>query len=179
MGEMVATFLQDDLVKELRKIFEDFPLKSPKGGLSKVSVFSQYLPVPKPSMPPLEDLDPVLVEEGLAASNVAAEPQPCPYIIVRVEDGKIDTIEGDQTIEVYLLIGVYDDDLNNQGYKDVLNIIQKIYERFSKNPILSRMYECVMPIEWAMQEEESYPYYVGGMSLNFITCPIRREDPYA
>ena len=77
-----------------------------------------------------------------------------------------------------MIIGVIDRDFNNQGHKDVLNIIQKIYERFAKNAILAQKYECVMPIEWALQDEESFPYFFGGMALNFETIPIRREDPY-
>ena len=31
---MVATFLQDDLVEELKEIFKDFRLKNPMGELS-------------------------------------------------------------------------------------------------------------------------------------------------
>ncbi len=176
---MVATFLQDDLVQELKKIFDGFLLKSPDGTLSPVNVFAQYLPIPKPAPTPKGDVDPELVEEGLAASDVLTVPDPYPYIIVRVVEGEIKEIEDDQAVETMILIGIYDNDLNNQGYKDVLNIIQKIYERFSKNAILNRRYECVMPIEWVLQEEESYPYYIGGMTLNFITHPIRREDRYA
>ena len=61
----------------------------------------------------------------------------------------------------------------------MMNIIQKIYERFAKNAILAKKYECTMPIEWALQDEESFPYFFGGMALQFETIRIRREDPYA
>ena len=111
--------------------------------------------------------------------DAIAKEDPYPYIIVRVEQGKIEGIDQEQTVFVNLIIGVIDRGYENQGHKDVLNIIQKIYERFAKNAILAKKYECTMPIEWALQDEESFPYFFGGMALQFETIRIRREDPYA
>lgn len=177
---MVATFLQDDLAEELKRIFTGFQLKAPATGeLTDVHVYKQNLPIPAPVTPSDEDLDPSVIEEGLGLTDAENAEDPYPYALVRVTEGKIEKIDGEQAVEVFLLFGVFDDDLENQGHKDILNMIQKVYERFSKNAILAARYECVMPINWALQEEESYPYYIGGMTLNFVTHPIRREDPYA
>ncbi len=175
---MVAALLQDALVNELKRMFKDFHLRNQEGSVFGVNIFSQNLPIPKSAPPPEGDLDPSAVEEGLWASDVSYVPEPFPYIIVRANQGEIETIEGEQEIEFYLLIGVYDNSLDNQGHKDVLNIIQDIYERFSKCAILDHRYECAMPIDWVLQDEESYPYYFGAMTLNFLTHPIRREDPF-
>lgn len=174
---MVATFLQDDLVDELRKIFDGFRLKSPLGGLSEINVFPQALPIPAPVTPP-ESAEQELLEEGLVDTDPAKVEDPYPYAIVRIEDGKIEAIDGDQSVAVLIILGVYDESLENQGHKDVLNMIQKIYERFAKNAILAGKYECLHPIEWTLQDEESFPYFIGGMALKFGTLPIRREDPY-
>ncbi|MCD8204717.1 MAG: hypothetical protein LUC16_02700 [Coprobacillus sp.] len=175
---MVAAQLQDALVSELTKMFKDYISRDQYGPVKGINVYSQNLPIPKSAPPPEYDLDPAVVEEGLMASDVSNVPEPFPYIIVRANQGVIETIEGEQEVEFYLLIGVYDNRLDNQGHKDVLNIIQDIYERFSKCALLDHRYECAMPIEWALQDEESYPYYFGGMTLRFLTHPIRREDPY-
>ena len=59
------------------------------------------------------------------------------------------------------------------------SIITKIYERFAKMPVLNGKYTIQYPILWAIQDEESYPYYYGGMSLLFETAAVRREHPYA
>lgn len=174
---MVATFLQDDLEEELKKIFDGFRLKNPLGELSEINVFSQALPIPAPVAPP-ENADPELVEEGLADTDPVKVKDPYPYAIVRIMDGKIEIIDGPQSVTVLIILGVYDENLQNQGHKDVLNMIQKIYERFAKNAILAGKYELLHPIEWTLQEEESYPYFIGGMALNFGTLAIRREDPY-
>lgn len=174
---MVATFLQDDLVAELKEIFNGFRLKNPQGEWSEINVFPQALPIPAPVAPP-EDAEPELIEEGLADTDPVKVEDPYPYAIVRIQDGKIETINGAQNVTVLIILGVYDESLENQGHKDVLNMIQKIYERFAKNAILAGKYELLHPIEWTLQEEESYPYFIGGIALNFGTLPIRREDPF-
>lgn len=174
---MVATFLQDDLVEELKKIFDGFRLKNPLGESSEINVFSQSLPIPAPVAPPA-DAEQELIEEGLVDTDPVKVEDPYPYAIVRVQEGKIETIDGAQSVAAFIILGVYDESLQNQGHKDVLNMIQKIYERFAKNAILAGKYELLHPIEWTLQDEESYPYFIGGMALNFGTLPIRREDPY-
>lgn len=173
---MIATFLQDDLATDLAEIFKHFFLKDPQGNTVHLNIFKQSLPIPTAAEMPETVTDEEL-EEGIY--DVQAKEDPYPYIIVRVEQGKIEEIDQEQTVIVNLIIGVIDRDYSNQGHKDVLNIIQKIYERFAKNAILAKKYECVMPIEWALQDEESFPYFFGGMALQFETIRIRREDPYA
>lgn len=176
---MVASYLQDDLAAELEKIFENTRLQNPRGELVPVNVYKQELPIPPPTQPPEEDYDPELIEADEGLSDLENQEDPFPYAIVRIREGEIKKIDGDQAVEVLIIFGVIDRDLSNQGYKGVLNLIQLVYERFSKNAILSAKYECVMPIEWALQDEPSFPYFIGGMTLTFLTHPIRREDPYA
>lgn len=171
---MIATFLQDDLADDLAEIFKHFRLKDPQGKTVGLNIFKQTLPIPTAAEMPDAVTDEEL-EEGVY--DAAAKEDPYPYIIVRVEQGTIEQIDQEQTVIVNLIIGVIDRDYNNQGHKDVLNIIQKIYERFAKNAILAKKYECTMPIEWALQDEESFPYFFGGMALRFETIRIKREDP--
>lgn len=172
---MIATFLQDDLAADLADIFKHFRLKNPQGETVGLNIFKQSLPIPT-----TKDIPDTVTDEELEEGkyNAEAEEDPYPYIIVRVEQGTIDKIDQEQAVIVNLIIGVIDRDYNNQGHKDVLNIIQKVYERFAKNAILAKKYECVMPITWALQDEESFPYFFGGMALTFETIPIRREDPF-
>ena len=173
---MIAAFLQDDLKEDLENLFAHFRLEDPDGKRRAINVFEQNLPIPEAADMPDTVTDEEL-EEGIY--DAKAKDAIFPYILVRLEQGKIEVIDHEQTVNVNLIIGVIDRNSNNQGHKDVLNIMQKIYERFAKNAILARKYECVMPIEWALQEEESFPYFFGGMALHFETAPIRREDPYA
>lgn len=172
---MVASLLQDELAEELGKILRNFRLKTPGGEKGKVRIFKQDLPVPAPM--PGEDIPAELLENGLAGDM--AEDVPCPYIIVRVQDGEIRDAYSAQTVNVHLLFGVYEDDIGKQGHKDILSMIAKIYERFAKAPVLGSGYTIQYPVLWGMQEEESYPYYFGGMYLSWEAAAVVREDKYS
>ena len=172
---MVATFLQSELAGELKKIFSDFRLKNPQGEKENINIFEQLLPMPEAL--DQGEIAPELLENGLADEQTA--PDPYPYIIVRIADGEIKDENSTQEANVTLLIGIYEPDYDKQGHKDVLNIIAKIYERFAKFPVLNGKYTIQYPILWTLQDEESYPFYFGGMNLTFEIAAIRREDPYA
>lgn len=173
---MIATYLQDDLAKELEGLFSDSHYYDVDGNPTSLHVYKQFLPVQG-----VKDLPEGLTDEQLEEGTYyAAESQedPFPYIIVRVGQGTIEDPNGAETVYVTLLLGVHDKSYNNQGYKDIMHMIQVVHHRFSKNPVLAHSYECVMPMQWALQDEESYPYFFGGMALKFQLVPIRREDRY-
>lgn len=172
---MVAAVLQDDLAAEFEKVLKDFRLKDPQGNSSKINIFLQNLPMPEPLMQ--GDIPVEALENGLADQLTA--PDPYPYIIVRIEDGEIKDEDSAQTVNIYLIIGIYEPDYDKQGHKDVLNIIAKLYERFGKNPVLNGKYTIQYPVSWAIQDEESYPFYFGGMNLAFEMAAMRREDEYS
>lgn len=172
---MVASFLQSALAEDLGKIFKGFRLVNPEGELSGINIFEQSLPIPEPAK--MEELPLEVLESGLADERTA--PDPYPYIIVRVEEGEIENEDSTQTVSVFLTMGIYDQDYRKQGHKDILNMVAKIYERFAKMPVLDGKYTVQYPIAWALQDEDTYPYYFGGMHLKFETAAIRREDPYA
>ena len=173
---MIAQYLQDNFVVELQEIFEKETFKTPDGERGRLNVYAQELPIQVAKEE--KECNEQMMEEGLNLPDIEQE-DPYPYIIVQVKEGEIEEINGEQNVVVNLLIGIYDENFENQGHRDVLHIIQKIYERFAKNPILAKKYECAMPFSWALQDEESYPYYFGGIEMNFKTVPIRREDRWA
>lgn len=119
---MVATFLQDELVEELKGILKGFLLKNPQGEKTSINIFKQLLPMPEPL--DQEEIAPELLENGLAEEQTA--PDPYPYIIVRTEDGKIEDENSAQIVNLTLLIGVFDPAYDKQGHKDILNIIARL-----------------------------------------------------
>lgn len=170
---MTPLDLQDDLVAELKELFQPFLYKVPMD---------------------LEDLD---TEDGEAAAlakrvplNVYSqalpvqqsdeEEDPVPYLIVRLSSGEDSGGESSfNTVKLVIIIGIWDDALDNQGHRDVLNIIQKIYERFSKNPCLNHRSVYTGEFNWAAQEDGYFPYFFGACSMSFNIAAIRREDPLA
>lgn len=154
---MTATILQEQLCEEIRSIFQQSRFKDSTGKHVELNVFEQNLPI-------REDDE---------------EPDPVPYVIVRMSEGTTKSDEESHEVIVELLIGYFDDNPQNNGHKGVLEIIQKIYERFAKNPMLANRFIFKEPFEWAMQDEESFPYYFGAASMTFTTAAIRKEDPLA
>lgn len=154
---MTATLLQEALVKEIGAIFSGELFKDSAGEYGKMKIFEQNLPI-------REDED---------------APDPIPYIIVRLETGTTKSGVDPQEVLVTLLIGYFDDSTENCGHKGVLGIIQKIHERFEKEPMLAHQFMFQDPFDWALQDEESFPYFFGAASMTFKTAAIRKEDKYA
>lgn len=172
---MTPVNLQDDLVDELKHMFaghvyktpidledvEDEPDSSEKKQTCKyvpLSVYAQAIPIQESD----EDADPV------------------PYLIVRLSSGSDPGGESSfNTVKLVVIIGIWDDDLQNQGHRDVLNIIQEIYERFSKNPCLNKRSVYTGAFNWMVQEDGYFPYHFGACTMNFYIPAIRREDPLA
>lgn len=158
---MTATILQEKLAEEIGAIFKDDLFKDSLGKYGKINIFEQNLPI-------RQDED---------------APDPMPYIIVRLETGRTKSGIDPQEVLVTLLIGYFDDDAGNNGHKGVLGIIQKVQERFEKEPMLANQFMFMNdeqhPLDWALQDEESFPYFFGAMSMTFKTAAIRKEDRYA
>jgi hypothetical protein len=154
---MTATILQEELVKELEAIFKGDLFKNSLGEYVKLNVYEQQLPI-------REDED---------------SPDPMPYIIVRLETGSTKSGTDPQEVLVTLLFGYFDDSPENNGHKGVLGMIQKVHERFEKQPMLANQFMFQDPFDWALQDEESFPYFFGAASMTFKTAAIRKEDKFA
>ena len=118
-------------------------------------------------------------EQNLPIRESDEESDPIPYIIIRMENGTIKSGVDPQEVTITIIVGYFDDSKANNGHKGVLGIIQKLYERFEKNPMLANQFMFQDPFDWALQDEESYPYYFGAASMTFKTAAIRKEDKYA
>ncbi len=175
---MAALELQKDLAEEIRKIASEITFKSPKGGYAALNVFEQNLPVRllKRTEPTEEDaeLDEDAGDEEELRENF-------PYIIVRLDSGKSESAEAPHIVKIVLIAGIFDDSLKADGHKTIINIFEKIRERFRKNPILNDRYRAGDEITWALpdDDEETFPYFFGAIYTEWITAEFRREDELA
>ncbi len=175
---MYPEALQDDLVKDLQELFEGYKLEAPdaKYVTRDMQVFAQELPIPEQKVQ--EDIPPEMLENGLAGD--ITDNNPYPYIIVRVRDGEIKDMRESQTVNILLLVGIYDNGDERQGHRKVLDIIAKIYDRYAKKPVIVKKHRLLWPVEWTLQDEEgTHPYYYGGMITQWETAGIEVEDRYA
>lgn len=102
-----------------------------------------------------------------------------PYVLITPDEGDIADSMAPQTVSVQVLIGIYDNGMENQGKKHVLNVINDICERFQVNPVLKNDYYADEKITWVVDGEEEHPYHYGAVQLLFNIPASRRENEYA
>lgn len=104
-----------------------------------------------------------------------------------MEDGGED--EGNEaSIDIRIGIATYDPGLttkeetilntipNTNGYKDLLNIIQRIRIELSKVVTIENITSIQKPIRWGMYEEQQYPYWHGWISFKASTVPLNYQN---
>ncbi|MBR6901241.1 MAG: hypothetical protein IKN30_04170 [Synergistaceae bacterium] len=162
--KMTELGLIDALVAFLKKIFADYQLPAKSGLLQNVQVFAQYMPQPEAVEINTDDDE---EEEstkplGYTATDIESN---FPCVIVKFEEctikeeGSIDAVR----INVSFLIGTYDESADCQGYRDVLNIIDKIEQEILELParVLAQRYRLEMPLKDYLPPEQPYPIYLG------------------
>ena len=188
---MTPQLLQRDIMVDIEECLSDLRYPSLKKGLTPITVYRHDLPIlhhkdysdleyneteisADSESPDLEE-DPVETEED----------DRFPYVIVRLSQGNVKNPDEPQTVDVMFIIGVYDPDENHRGQDGVLNIIQRIYERYAKNPIVHGRKAKInftgeqMLFHWVLQDDDTWPYFFGAIQAEFAMMPIEREDKFS
>lgn len=165
------------LVKEVQEITKDMLFCSPGSPEPVVlSVHEQALPIPKRKDPPPENKEfPTIDYQEEMEEDAVFK---CPWCVVKLENGSIPGINEMQEATFAVCFGIFNDSLENNGHMEIMNLIQRVYERFSVNPILDGQYTCTGNFEWAVQDEDTYPYYFGAILTGFKFQGFRRENKY-
>ena len=184
---MTELNLLDALVARLTELFKNYELTARSGLLQNVKVFAQYLPQPE-AVTVNTDTDDELDED--TDTETAIEPQgyspadiesnfPC--VIVKLEDsttreeGSLDA----SRVNVRILVGTYDESPDCQGYRDVLNIIEKVRQDLLTMPgrILDKRYSLAMPMRSYLFDEQAWPIYFGQLETIWDTSrPMMSRD---
>lgn len=159
---MTADILQEKLIKRVRKVLENLELPTVSGERRKIKIYSQDLDIPDDED---EDID---IETATA-----------PYVIVRITDGFQETWDSALQVNVVFIICIYSKDTNKDGTKDVMTIINKLYQSFAERPNIDE-FEVEPPLEWTLQTDvDTYPYFFGAVSIGFNCPAARRIDEFA
>ena len=158
---MTPLELQKFLVTEISTLLEGFKLKNEAGELSDISVLSQYSPV--------DDTGKVVHK--------------FPFVRVILKFAKDPNELDPYRCVVLFVAGVYDNNVDCQGYRDAINILQKIYDHLMRQRIFDQKYEVEYPVHWLLSDdmwkltedrwltdekwkltdESSYPYFYVGL----------------
>lgn len=150
--------LQDALLKEVAEIVKDVISKDTSGKeVSGATGYPQALPV-------------VQADEG-------DESQFFPYFIVKLSGGSTDDDDSPWDDTVNILFGIYDNDTKNEGNKTVMVMIQRVIDRFASEPRLGKVFRAQQDMQWATQDEDTYPFFFGGVQIKFYVPKIGRKEP--
>lgn len=148
----------DALAEDIKHSLRDIYTKTITGQDAPVAVYKNRLPIVT------EDED--------------DESKFFPYAVVRLSESSTD--EGKPWLQkVYILLGVYDDDIMGGGYMHILTMIERITNRFLKEPLLDHKYRAEPLISSDIQDEDTYPYYFGAIEMSFNLPKIERRDEFS
>lgn len=155
---MTPVMLQTDLIAEIEEILKDVITKNTAGEtVVGVKGYEHRLP--------------------LVTSDDEDESQFFPYFIVKTIEGKTEDDNTPWLVTVDILLGVCENDKDVPGYKSIMIMMQRITDRFTEEPLLNKKYRAEQNIEWALQDEDTYPFYFGGVEIKFRVPKIGRRIP--
>jgi hypothetical protein len=132
--------LIDALIERLKAVNADFQYKKPNTKTDELVNFNYF------------DFD------LPAKRSVAPNSDGFPYIITRMTDGKVQSRD-DNIVNITMVIGIYDDDLEHQGYKDAVLAMMRIRRDLFANPILNNGAVFDSNFAWLVIDDQPYPYY--------------------
>lgn len=148
---------QDALIEMLEELFKGKKY-SGQEGRKALTVYKQDLPVPQDN-----DVD--------ADTDEAA----APYIVVQMTGGHIRDEDEPQTVDFSIIVCCYDTGIKREGYQDVANIKEDIVQRVCTAPYFGGAFTILKPIAWALQVDDTAPYYFGACTLT-CTAPAMTQD---
>ena len=152
--------LQDALCEEVRKILGDFSIVNSVGEHKPFHVYAQQLPRTMDGTDPTDD------------------PEMYPFALVSYSSSHCETnLDDDWTVEMFILLGLYDEAMENQGQKLLIPAMERITARFLRAPLLEPCWVARPEMDMEMQQSDQYPYFYGQVRLVFDQHRIWREDP--
>ena len=150
--------LQDDLIAEIEALLKDVRTKNTDG--EEIIGIKGY-----PHMLPILQSD----EDDPA--------QYFPYFIVRYDGGQTEDDDDCWHVSTNIILGVHETATEN-GHEHILVMIQRIVDRFAWDPQFAKKYRVDQKIQWAVQEDDTYPFYFGAVALTISAPKIGRKSDY-
>jgi hypothetical protein len=100
-----------------------------------------------------------------------------PYVVVQVQNGKQDADTEPNQVTIVLHIGIVDDGFANQGHAHVCNIIEALRQDLLAKRTLRGKYTITGPFEWAVNDEDVWPVFIGAIETHWYVPTILPDAP--
>lgn len=145
--------LMDSLKKRIESCVKDFVLKTPSGNFKSPAVYQQYIPIPEKTTR-LSDDD---IQELY------------PNLVIRYLG------EERNIVDICIIAGTYEKDVN-VGWRDTLNIINRIKIDLLKAPMIDLTFSMVEEsFVVDIPQEQKNPQWVGAAFMQFKLPVIENE----
>lgn len=153
---MTPEILQNALKKELQTLFSDIEFRDENDKKVKMKFFKQTFP----------------------RKESDDDTEPFPWCIIQLgENAVTDVGYLNQKQDILLLFGIYYDKADCQYQHVLFTLFERVKKRFLTNPLLDGCFSALPMMKSRMEDdEETYPYYFGAMSLCFYVTNYERED---
>ena len=153
---MTELDLLDGLAKEVTEALEGFRLRSAKENYIPINIYTQNLPV----------------KEGRDDEKLY------PYVCICFDEEEIEELEAPMSVSVYFIIGIIDRTKDKQGFRDVLQIANLIYQHIFRKGIVAGAFKPSYPFKIMLQQEDLYPYFIGGIESRWEMPSFSEEDKF-
>lgn len=148
---MTVFELEDALVEFLAANTSDFRLRSNEqtDALVEPRVYSGYVP------------------RDEVGAVIPGEVTVYPAVIVSAVSGAGDHLE--DVVTVSIVVGCFDNELDQQGYRDCVNVTQRIRDRIREVSIIRERFGWQPPMNWRLLRKGAgdYPYFFAEIDVNF------------
>ena len=151
---MTEMDLLDGLAEEVGEALKDFRLRSAKENLIPINIYTQNLPVKK----------------------TKDDERQYPYVCVCFDNEGIEESDSPMELNVFFVIGIIDRNEDKQGYRDVLQIANLIYQHIFRKGIIAKAFSPSYPFRIMLQQEDTFPYFIGGIESKWEMPVFTEED---
>ena len=165
--------LQDNMCDLLQELFSGYQLLNKAGNLQEVQIFAQY--VPQPSGITINSRNNTGVK-NYSDSDYESN-FPCIVVILNECEDREERRIDSSLVKMTLLFCIYDDNPECQGYRDLLNMQERVRNYLLINRVVSEKFRVEMPIKTRLINCETWPVYFGEMDLLFQAGrPVMRKE---
>lgn len=172
--DLSAVLLQKALIKAIEDDTELLRLAAPgAAGTSKLHVYAQRIPIHVH-----EDEDPKSEYDYSEEESEEDDAQSFPLALVKVTGGQVLEPMSTYKVTVQIIFGIYDPKDDNGGDLMVISLLERMQRIMIQSGTagqswtLARYNDDKQPmISWQISEDETDPYYFGGLTAVYETIP--------
>lgn len=114
--------------------------------------------------------------QNLPPKKDAKDDSMFPFCLITLTDGE----QGEEaTQDILFTFGVKDQNTNYQGYKDIVNSIEKVRQYLIKDKEVENRFILKTPIRWTYPDSvETYPFYFGAILATYTIPQITINNNY-